>query len=196
LIENYPMKHSTTIPARQRGAILIVSLLLLLVMTVLALTASQTTRLQERMAGNARDSDQAFQAAEAGLRAAEVAVEDQAEAAGRLLISPCDQIGSGCTIVNRPTEPRDYRRSDKDFWKNPANAAVYGDPKVQEFSSLAADPLYRTEKWSEVSDTVSDGAKRGQKTGTAYYVNTSRALGGTDTTETVLQSVSATAFVE
>ena len=34
---------------RQRGAILVVSLLLLLVMTVLALTASQSTRMQERI---------------------------------------------------------------------------------------------------------------------------------------------------
>lgn len=53
---------------QQRGAVLVVSLLLLLVMTVLALGASQTTRLQERMSANMRDRDLAFESSEAGLR--------------------------------------------------------------------------------------------------------------------------------
>src|SRR5262245_18937624 len=57
--------------ATQGGAVLVVSLLLLLVMTVLALGASQATRMQERMAGNARDYDLAFQSAESGLRTCE-----------------------------------------------------------------------------------------------------------------------------
>lgn len=190
------MKHPVILPARQRGAILVISLLLLLVMTVLALTASQTTRLQERMAGNARDVDQAFQAAEAGLRAAELSLEEQTEENGRIIVTPCAEVSADCSILDRPAEPRDYRRSDKDFWKDAKNAVSYGDPKVKEFDRLAAEPLYRIEKWSEVSDTLSEGAKRGQKTGTAYYVNTARALGGTDTAEVVLQSVSATAYVE
>lgn len=190
------MKHPVTLPARQRGAILAVSLLLLLVMTVLALTASQTTRLQERMAGNARDTDQAFQAAEAALRAAEISLDEQAEAVGRYIVKQCAEVSDDCSILDRSTEPRDYRRSDYAFWADPKNAVSYGDPNVQEFERLAAEPLYRTEKWSEVSDTLSEGARRGQKTGTAYYVNTARALGGTDTAEVVLQSISATVYVE
>ena len=55
----------------QGGAVLIVSLLLLLVLTILAIGASQTTRIEERMAWNSRDTDLAFQGAEAGLRSAE-----------------------------------------------------------------------------------------------------------------------------
>ena len=42
---------------QQRGAVLVVSLLLLLVMTMLALGASQSTRLQERMSASMRDRD-------------------------------------------------------------------------------------------------------------------------------------------
>jgi len=53
----------------QQGFVLIVALVLLLVLTVLGLAASQTTSLEERMAGNARNHDLAFQAAEAGLTA-------------------------------------------------------------------------------------------------------------------------------
>jgi len=53
---------------RQRGAVLVVSLLILLVMTVLGVAAMGSTTLQERMANNNRQQQVAFQAA---LRAAE-----------------------------------------------------------------------------------------------------------------------------
>ncbi len=55
----------------QRGAALIVSLILLLVMTLLGATAMQGTVLEEKMAGNFRDMNLAFQAAEVALRDAE-----------------------------------------------------------------------------------------------------------------------------
>ena len=52
----------------QRGAILVTSMLLLLVLTIIGITAMQMTRMQERMAGNTRDLNLAFQGSEAGLR--------------------------------------------------------------------------------------------------------------------------------
>jgi len=59
------------IGSRQKGATLVVALLILLVLTVLGLAAMQATRMEERMAGNSRDVNLAFQGAEAGLRDAE-----------------------------------------------------------------------------------------------------------------------------
>ena len=56
---------------QQQGSALIVSLSILLVLTVLGISSMSTTALQERMSGNARDSEVAFEAAEAGLRAGE-----------------------------------------------------------------------------------------------------------------------------
>lgn len=50
---------------------------MLLVLTVLGVTSAQTTTLQERMAGNMRDREVAFQAAEAALRDAEEWLEGQ-----------------------------------------------------------------------------------------------------------------------
>ena len=44
----------------ERGAALIVALVMLLVMTVLGVTAARNTNLQERMAGNLRDNNLAF----------------------------------------------------------------------------------------------------------------------------------------
>lgn len=56
---------------RQDGAVLIVSLLILILLTLLGLTAIQAGTVQERIAGNTRNLDVAFQAAEAALREAE-----------------------------------------------------------------------------------------------------------------------------
>jgi len=59
---------------QQRGAVLIVTLVMLLLLTLLALGSMRGTTLQERMAGNLRDESQAFQAAEMAQRAAEAAL--------------------------------------------------------------------------------------------------------------------------
>jgi type IV pilus assembly protein PilX len=55
----------------QSGAALIVGLIFLVILTVLGVAAMQNSTLEERMAGNARDRNVAFQAAEAALRDAE-----------------------------------------------------------------------------------------------------------------------------
>src|SRR5688572_9206262 len=56
------------LPHRQRGAVLIVALLFLVMLTLLGVTAMTSSTMEERMAGNARDNGVAFQAAEAALR--------------------------------------------------------------------------------------------------------------------------------
>lgn len=56
---------------RQQGIALVVGIIFLLLMTLIGVTAIQTTSLDERMAGNVRDRNLAFQAAEAALRDAE-----------------------------------------------------------------------------------------------------------------------------
>jgi len=61
-------------PGPSVGAVLIVSLLLLLVLTVLGVVMMQTTRMQERMAGATRDLNMSLQGAESGLRYGESVV--------------------------------------------------------------------------------------------------------------------------
>ena len=55
----------------QTGVVLVISLIILLLLTIIGLTAMQTTALEEKMAGHLRDKNLAFQAAESALRAAE-----------------------------------------------------------------------------------------------------------------------------
>jgi type IV pilus assembly protein PilX len=54
----------------QRGAALVVGMILLLVLTVLAISGMNTSTLELRMAGNAQFGQNAFQAAETGIERA------------------------------------------------------------------------------------------------------------------------------
>lgn len=55
-------------PRQQDGAALIVSLLFLVMLTLIGVSAMTTTTLEEKMAGNARDYNVALQAGEAALK--------------------------------------------------------------------------------------------------------------------------------
>jgi Tfp pilus assembly protein PilX len=59
-----PFMHA---PAHARGAVLVVSLVLLVVLTLLGVSVMNMTRLEERMASNSQELMQAFQSAETGL---------------------------------------------------------------------------------------------------------------------------------
>lgn len=60
---------------RERGAVLAVSLIMLLVVTLIAVSSMQGTILEEKMAGNARDRNLAFQTTESVIREAEISIE-------------------------------------------------------------------------------------------------------------------------
>ena len=68
--EGAPMRRLVPIGARahRRGFIMVVSLLILVVMTLLALAMFRSFGLQERIAGNTRDKQRAFEAAESALQ--------------------------------------------------------------------------------------------------------------------------------
>ena len=65
-------------PNRQKGAVLAVSLIILLIMTIIGLQGMSSTTLEERMSRNYRDSQLSFQAAETALRDAENLVQSTA----------------------------------------------------------------------------------------------------------------------
>lgn len=63
------MKQKTFIPIKQQsGVTLIVGLIMVLLLTIIGLAAIRGSNMQEMMAGNARDHQIAFEAAEAALR--------------------------------------------------------------------------------------------------------------------------------
>ena len=88
-------------PARirhQRGASLVVVLILLLVMTLLGLAILRGTLLEERMTANLYDRSLAFQSAEGALRDAEVVVRTSV-LAGNAIGFDCTAIGQVCPAI-------------------------------------------------------------------------------------------------
>ncbi|WP_296217643.1 pilus assembly PilX family protein [Pseudomonas sp. UBA2684] len=78
---------------QQKGAVLAICLIMLLILTVIGVASMSNSTLQERMAGGARDYNMAFQAAEAALRVGEDYVRDQVAAAAdpaELFMAPED----------------------------------------------------------------------------------------------------------
>jgi type IV pilus assembly protein PilX len=61
----------------QKGATLIVALIMLLLLTIIGMASINDTNLQEKMAGNLREKNIAFQAAEAALRKGEETFKDK-----------------------------------------------------------------------------------------------------------------------
>lgn len=76
MIKNYPVLNPS-IAKRQSGVVLIISLIMLLALTLIGVTSSSVTGLEEKMAANSKDINLAFQAAEAALRDAEASLTVQ-----------------------------------------------------------------------------------------------------------------------
>ena len=92
-------------PRRETGAALVVGLILLLVLTLLAISGMTTASLELQMAGNAQYQERAFQRADAGIEQAMAAgiydtninVGDYDNAAG---VNPVPERGTGQQIAN------------------------------------------------------------------------------------------------
>lgn len=63
-------------PASQRGAVLYVAMIMLILLALIGIVGMQVTGLQEKMSANYRNVNVAFQNAEGGLRLRECYVED------------------------------------------------------------------------------------------------------------------------
>jgi len=173
----------------QGGAVLVVSLLLLLVMTVLALASSQATRMQERMAGNARDHDLALQSAEAGLRAAERWVKALSTAPNPCSAGKCQVYELGIPDNDQSTAIiyRDNSWWNSKAWSYASTDLIKGSGSGLEVGMAKQDPQYFVEQFEEVPDALSV-PPTGPPPARMHYRITSRGVGGTDTSAVVLQS--------
>ncbi len=64
---NLPLHWHFKLPHRQEGAVLFVSLMFLVILTMLGISAIDSTKLETRMAKNTKAYNEAFQMAEVGL---------------------------------------------------------------------------------------------------------------------------------
>jgi len=162
---------------RQRGAALVVALIMLLVMTVLGITAMQMTRMEERMAGNSRDLNLAFQGAEAGLRDSEARL-------AALTSRPAACSTAPCTVWRIGSWPSDLRDELRAWWL--ANGTEYGVDAVAEVTEVTRDPRVITESLGFVPDSLTIG--HGPPEGRDFYKITANSSGASDTATAVLES--------
>ena len=174
----YTFVGSTSTRSRQGGAVLAVSLLLLLVITLIAVSSMQGTVLEEKMAGNSLDRNLAFQSAESAVREAEISIEGIASMGG--FNGTAGRFGQ----TNAEPDPT-YASTWSDNSKHIDAAASYG---------AYAPPQYFLKHFTTVTGT--EGALNlsgyGDNKGTGdvtIFKITSRGTGGnTDSAEVILRT--------
>ncbi len=141
---------------RQRGAVLFVALVFLLLLTLLGLTASSTSILQERMTGGMRNAHLAAMGTESALRGGEVdlwaAAARSSFATGGLAMPPCAGTGVQPCRYTRTNGIADQRvlafRSSKAWLTAGSDGAksyshtVTSLPTGYESAELASQPRY------------------------------------------------------
>ena len=109
-----PMHYGKTYALHQSGIILIFTLVLLSVLSIVILNASNSSLLAEKMSGNYRDSETAHQAAESALREAAFFIDD--------LVSK-NTLNNNNGLLSEGSDPDniepDYR--DQNTWENEIN---------------------------------------------------------------------------
>lgn len=169
----------------QSGSVLIISLLFLLVLTLIGVSAMQSTSLEEKMAGNARGGTLAFQAAEAALRNGETWVM------GIDLYSPPTPVS---TCASAPCELWEAEQPDGHpetqamaWWQN--TGREYGTAGTQEFTALASDPHFLVEYLRyDPAGSVIDANERARQIGPHFYRVSAAGFGPQTSTQRVLQS--------
>ena len=165
---------------RQAGSVLFISLMLLLMLTILGVTAMNNVTLEERMAGNLRDTDLAFQAGEAALRDGENWLAPLPLRPAECTTSP----PSACATVWQQGMLNGLQNQDYAWWNT--SGRDYLTAATNEFGGVIQDPKFIIEYNTYVRDSLVVG--QSTVTGRDYYLVTARAEGGSDKTVSVLQS--------
>ena len=159
----------------QRGWVLVVGLVILVMLTILSIALMKTTRLEEKMAGATRDMNLSFQAAETALRRAEIFIESQTAE------SIFDTTGEG--VYNQETdEPANPFTSNWDDTDSKAIAGV--------LEGVTSSPRYMIKKLKKIGEsnlTITGYGDDDAPRPTVFRV-TVRGTGGTNNRTTLLRS--------
>jgi len=122
---------------RQRGAVLITGLVILLLMTIIGVVAMRHSLLEERMSGNFKELQRSFQAAEAGLRHGESYARSS---------SPNNAYSSGITDLYAPDD----------------NGIANSDEAVPQYSFNLSKPVLRefTNNTGDTAGSAKSGSKK------------------------------------
>lgn len=145
---------------RQTGSVLAISLVILLVLTILGVNSMSSLMLEEKMAGNTRQSMVASQAAEVALRAGEDWIRANVTTSAHV-----SQFWAGTTGLYSRAEiltppPADFIFTDETKWA--ANSVEVDidsiNPTGAKAQLVAQDPRYIIEYLGRVSEDAKDDA--------------------------------------
>jgi type IV pilus assembly protein PilX len=180
---------------RQGGVVLVILLVILLLMTLIGVTSMQTTTLDERMAGNTRQRNLAFQSAEAGLRSGENLLQGTSVPAfGSTpgLLDPWIDVTSD-PAYSTTLDVTSYWMAYDWTTTSSQTASKWTDAESNEYtgsldSHLSEQPRYVIE---HLYDKPSGGSLDAMHPGApeSWYRVTSRGVGGTANAVVILQSI-------
>ncbi len=171
------MKIPTSYAHSQNGTVLIVSLIILLVMTLIGITALSTTNLEEKMAGNLRNQNLALQAAMSALRAGETTGE-------ALLVASVLRPTAAATCPSPPCDFLAFSAVGNVVAQTPAWWSSQGKP-LNGLSQLSAPPNFVIEERGYLVDSLVSG--QGNAAGRFVYRISARGTGGTNDAQAVVQ---------
>ena len=182
-------------PHAQRGFVLILTLIFMVVLTIMGLGLGIATTDEEKMARNFRDRDIAFAAAEAAMRDAEIRITGAYKSPYDLsAVSPlayndtcanalCDAIDSSSAKAWQPVDSLDFYASTGTGSNSKPIGDITGSPIIKGLSSFFGDeqPRYMIER---VATTLTSDS------GVVYaYRVTIQARGRLPNTRVTLQEI-------
>jgi len=160
---------------KQSGAVLIVGLVMVLVLSVVVIASSQTTILQQKMTSNLRDKELAFQSAETALRAGEVFLNNSTEASLKSIVFDGTDGYHSFNITRALTQENDWQ-----------NLKTIESP--QSLAQIKEKPVYIIENITGIKP-LGGSLQAALPVDSLYYRVTAKSKGGTDASLAILQTV-------
>lgn len=132
------MNGKSSLGDSQKGAALLVALIMLLISTMIGLASIRGTTLNEKMSSNMYDRSLSYQAAESALRAAEAALESN------------QALGVDCTSINNACPPipvSTFNTTNAGAWTDVGASYLVND------ELMSSVPQFYIEKMGEVGGT-------------------------------------------
>lgn len=181
------MNKTTLQGHRQTGAALVIGLILLLIMTLLGVTAMRGTTLQERMSGALSDQNLSFQAAETALRKGEAELDT---------ITVPDFTKNGWYDNGDGKTRPDWPDKASDTAETGAGVIAYSAPDGESVSDLGwgKAPEFYIERMPPVVITAAAGVSKAIGDGTVkeeyeLYRIVARGFGRNENTVSVIESI-------
>lgn len=175
--------NTSQTPHRQRGSVLIVSLIMLLLLTILSVSSMSGNLMQERMASNANEYALAFAAAESALRRGESWLDPLTENPQTGTGGLPNRVWTTGTIWAAGTGPDMVYRGNNSAWWT-ANGIPLTNGGGSPLPLVAAQPLYTIHHVAQRNS----GGSLSRPPDEYFYEVTARGVGRSQLSAVIVQS--------